>query len=94
METISVQKSEFSAQLEDKQGNVYIVNVASDSETFFSAYVSFNRLSIGRINWMIEDNNVMALADLIIFDRTEFRPLWAKLCPFSNGSHLILGNVD
>jgi len=79
-----VQKSNFPAGIKDKQGNVYIVNVVSDSESIFSASISFDRLSVGRINWVIEDNNVMimTLADLIIFDRSSQRPLWARLLPF------------
>ncbi|MBA3920406.1 MAG: GNAT family N-acetyltransferase [Nostocaceae cyanobacterium] len=77
-----MQKPNFPAEIKDKQGNVYIVNVVSNSEYIFSAFISFNRLSVGRINWVIEDNNVMTLADLIIFDRRFRRPLWARLLPF------------
>jgi GNAT acetyltransferase-like protein len=77
-----VQESVFPAQIKDKQGNIHDVNVVSDSETFFSISISFNRLAVGRINWVIEDNNVMTLADLIIFDRSFRRPLWVRLLPF------------
>lgn len=69
-------------QIEDKQGNVYIVNIVSEGEIVFSAYISFEKICVGRINWVIEENNVMTLADLVIFDKVGHRPLWSRLLPF------------
>jgi hypothetical protein len=69
-------------KIEDKQGNVYIVNIVSEDETVFSAYISFKKICVGRINWVIEENNVMTLADLVIFDGMVRRPLWSRLLPF------------
>lgn len=77
-----MQKTVSPPQIEDKQGNVYVVNIVSDDATAFSAYISFGKICVGRINWVIDDNNVMTLADLVIFDRIVRRPLWSRLLPF------------
>lgn len=71
-------------KLYDKSGESYWLSIDSDYQSAFSEYVYTEKATVGRINWIIEqETNHMILADIIIFEPPIMRtPLWARLVPF------------